>query len=69
MIGFKYLHLCLSAAGKAPKRTAMLDSDLQAQIGISNSVKDGAHPWDETQVELVNGLFFSLCSTFVPAFL
>jgi hypothetical protein len=39
MIGCKYLHLSQSAADGASQRTAMLVSCLQAQHGISNSVR------------------------------
>jgi hypothetical protein len=40
MIGCEYLHLSQSSVGRDSQRTAMLHSCLQAQHGISNSVRD-----------------------------
>ena len=40
VFSYEYLHLSQSAAGRAPQRTAMLDSCLPAQHGINNSFRD-----------------------------
>ena len=58
MVSCKYLHLAQSAAGRASQRRAMLGSCLQAQHGISNSIKVDAWPWDGSQFGPVTDLPF-----------
>jgi hypothetical protein len=69
VVGYKYLHLSLSAAGRAFLRASISGSCLNAQY--MDSVVSGfdVHAWDGSQVRPVIGWpSFSLCSIFAPAF-
>jgi hypothetical protein len=69
MVSCKYLHLSQSAAGRASQRTDMSGSCVQAQLGISNSVRFGACAWGGSQVGPVSGwLFLQSLLHFVPTF-
>ena len=59
IVGYKYLHLSQSAAGRVSQRTTMLGFCLQAQHGRTNSVGFGTpSPWDGSQVGPVTGWTF-----------
>ena len=69
MVSYKHLHLSQSAAGRASQEIVMLSSCLQAQHGISNSVRIWCLHVDVSQLEPVTGWpFLQILLHFRPVF-
>jgi hypothetical protein len=71
MVGCEYLDLFQPAAGRASQRTVMLDSSLEAQHSINNSLRVWCPPHgvDLKFGRSLDDLSFTLCYIFVPVFL